>query len=216
MQQLRHLMTPFRPLMRSLSVSGRLSAEDSRPIPLMRKVKKIYSPENEEIPVKSTGLEIHDRGREIAFEAQKRLKNVKFQRNRSRKTTKNEEDDFEGDINYLPDDFDIEKLPRFKKIEGYDKTNKTLKQLARNLSRVNKRSENVVLEGKRLIIDAIKAGIYPKIFVFSRLNLLIDFPFDKSKNLAMYQIPYRSVQSTPLNRAKSGSNNRLVLLSEVI
>ena len=68
-----------------------------------------------------------------------------------------------------------------------------IRKLRRKLSHVTKHDDTVILEGKRLIIDAIKAGFYPNIFVFSRLNLLDGFPFDKSKNLAMYQIPYRNI-----------------------
>ena len=50
------------------------------------------------------------------------------------------------------------------------------------------------MEGKRLIQDAMNSGFYPKTFVFSRVNQIVDFEFDKSKELDMYQIPYRSVE----------------------
>ena len=56
-------------------------------------------------------------------------------------------------------------------------------------------SPTVLMEGKRLIQDAIKSGFYPKTFAFSRLNLLPEFEFDKSKELNMVQIPYRNVQA---------------------
>lgn len=61
------------------------------------------------------------------------------------------------------------------------------------MSRVHKNDDTVVLEGKRMIVDAIRAGFYPDIFVFSRLNLLADIPFDKCQELALYQIPYRNI-----------------------
>ena len=51
-----------------------------------------------------------------------------------------------------------------------------------------------MVEGKRLIQDAMNSGFYPKTFVFSRVNQLVDFKFDKSKEMNMYQIPYRSVE----------------------
>ena len=55
-------------------------------------------------------------------------------------------------------------------------------------------SNTILVEGKRLIQDAMNAGFYPKTFVFSRVNQLVDFKFDKSKEMNMYQIPYRSVE----------------------
>ena len=56
-------------------------------------------------------------------------------------------------------------------------------------------SRTVLMEGKRLIQDAMKSGFYPKTFAFSRLNLLPEFEFEKSKELNMVQIPYRNVQA---------------------
>ena len=55
-------------------------------------------------------------------------------------------------------------------------------------------SNTILVEGKRLIQDAMNSGFYPKTFVFSRVNQLVDFKFDKSKEMNMYQIPYRSVE----------------------
>jgi hypothetical protein len=57
----------------------------------------------------------------------------------------------------------------------------------------NKNEDVVILEGKRLILDAMNSGLYPKTFVFSRLNLLEGFPFDKSKPLKMFEIPYKNI-----------------------
>ena len=56
-------------------------------------------------------------------------------------------------------------------------------------------SPTVLMESKRLIQDAMKFGFYPKTFAFSRLNLLPEFEFEKSKELNMVQIPYRNVQA---------------------
>ncbi len=61
-------------------------------------------------------------------------------------------------------------------------------------SRSDKKEDSVALEGKRLIVDAMRTGLYPTVFVFSRLNLLQGFPFDLSKDLAMYQVPYRNIK----------------------
>ena len=53
----------------------------------------------------------------------------------------------------------------------------------------------VLLEGKRVIVDAMNSGLYPKTFIFSRLNLLDEIPFDLENRLDMVQIPYRNVQA---------------------
>ena len=68
-------------------------------------------------------------------------------------------------------------------------------KIKNHLSRLHKSEDTVVLEGKRLILDAFKAGFYPEVFLFSRLILLADIPFDKSKNLAMYQMSYRNISA---------------------
>ena len=44
----------------------------------------------------------------------------------------------------------------------------------------------VVFEGKRLIIEALETGIEPETFVFSRLNLLPEFPLDKLQARLLY------------------------------
>ena len=63
------------------------------------------------------------------------------------------------------------------------------------MSHTHKNEDTVILEGKRLIVDAMRAGHHPSVFVFSRLNLLQGFPFDLSRELAMYQIPYRNLRA---------------------
>ena len=63
------------------------------------------------------------------------------------------------------------------------------------MSHAHKSDDTIILEGKRLIVDAFRAGLYPDAFVFSRLNLLAEIPFDKDRDLAMYQIPYRNIQA---------------------
>ena len=68
-----------------------------------------------------------------------------------------------------------------------------IRSLMKQVSHTHKSDDTVVLEGKRMILDAFKAGLYPSIVVFSRLRLLADIPFDKDKDLAMYQIPYRNI-----------------------
>ncbi len=67
-----------------------------------------------------------------------------------------------------------------------------------------KSDDTIVLEGKRLIVDAMKAGFYPDVFVFSRLNTLLDIPFDKSRDIDIYQIPYRSIKLWSELKAQPG------------
>ena len=95
----------------------------------------------------------------------------------------------------LPPGLTWDDIPRFVKIHGWNRDSPEIKKLRKNLSHSYKHDDNVILEGKRLIIDAIKAGCYPSIFVFSRLNLLRGFAFDLSKNLAMYQVPFRDIKA---------------------
>ena len=56
-------------------------------------------------------------------------------------------------------------------------------------------SRKIIVEGKRLIVDAMKAGFYPKTLLFSRLNLLENIPLDPKRDLNMVQIPYKNIQS---------------------
>jgi len=55
--------------------------------------------------------------------------------------------------------------------------------------------ELVVLEGKRLIIEALQAGLKPETFIFSRINLLPEFPLDKLQDCQMVQIPYKNISA---------------------
>ena len=53
----------------------------------------------------------------------------------------------------------------------------------------------IVLEGKRLIIEALQAGAKPDTFIFSRLNLLPGFPLDKLQDCQVVQIPYKNISA---------------------
>lgn len=57
-----------------------------------------------------------------------------------------------------------------------------------------KRAKNgqMLLEGFRLIEDAIRAGIVPKVIFFSRLSDILPLSFPKEVQL--YKIPYRTIQ----------------------
>ena len=95
----------------------------------------------------------------------------------------------------LPSGVSFKDLPRFQKIHAWEKGSKEMKNLKKELSHLDKKDDTVVLETKRLIKDAIEAGLYPSTLVFSRLNLLEGIPFDLDKKLAMYQIPYRNISA---------------------
>ena len=61
------------------------------------------------------------------------------------------------------------------------------------LSPSRRSPDAVILEGRRLITDAINAGFYPSLFVFSRIKCLKDIPFDLSRSHEMYQIPFTNI-----------------------
>ena len=61
------------------------------------------------------------------------------------------------------------------------------------LSPSRRSPDAVILEGRRLITDAMNAGIYPSLFVFSRIKCLKDIPFDLSRSHQMYQIPFSNI-----------------------
>ena len=97
---------------------------------------------------------------------------------------------------HLPEGLTLDQLPKFEKILGWDKTNPTLKKIKKQIEVAKKpHGKTVLLEGKRVIVDAMNSGLYPKTFIFSRLNLLDEIPFDLENRLNMVQIPYRNVQA---------------------
>ena len=55
--------------------------------------------------------------------------------------------------------------------------------------------ELVVLEGKLMIVEALQAGVKPETFIFSRINLLPDFPLEKLRDCQMVQIPYQNISA---------------------
>ena len=82
----------------------------------------------------------------------------------------------------MPDDkYDV---PRYNKVNAWDRDSMNLKTLGKILSskRDRVRSDSVVLEGTRMIKDAISLGFSPSVVVFSREKLLwqLDLPKDTS------------------------------------
>eukprot|EP00090_Calanus_glacialis_P043703 TRINITY_DN7742_c0_g1_i3.p1 TRINITY_DN7742_c0_g1~~TRINITY_DN7742_c0_g1_i3.p1 ORF type:complete len:377 (-),score=162.96 TRINITY_DN7742_c0_g1_i3:106-1236(-) len=94
----------------------------------------------------------------------------------------------------MPDDkYDV---PRYNKVNAWDRDSMNLKTLGKILSskRDRVRSDSVVLEGTRMIKDAISLGFSPSVVVFSREKLLwqLDLPKDTSSKL--YHIPYNNIK----------------------
>lgn len=56
-----------------------------------------------------------------------------------------------------------------------------------------KKNEEILLEGKCYIKDAIEAGLIPKFIVYSRLSDVQEFIHSGVKT-KFYKVPYRSIQ----------------------
>ena len=78
------------------------------------------------------------------------------------------------------------------------------------LSPSRRSPDAVILEGRRLIADAINAGFYPPLFVFSRIKCLKDIPFDLSRSHEMYQIPFTNIAAWSQLKAPPGVMGKIV------
>ena len=79
------------------------------------------------------------------------------------------------------------------------------------LSPSRRSPDAVILEGRRLIADAINAGFYPSLFVFSRIKCLKDIPFDLSRSHEMYQIPFTNIAAWSKLKAPPGVMGKIVI-----
>jgi len=88
------------------------------------------------------------------------------------------------------------RVPHYTKIAGWDRSNKELKALGKILStkRARERSDVQVLEGVRLIKDAIERGIDPTVIVFSRVKLLLKLNMLPSSSTRLYHLPYTNIK----------------------
>jgi len=87
-------------------------------------------------------------------------------------------------------------IPHYTKIYGWDKSNKHLKDLGKSLSKNNKDDTDVlVLEGARLINDALSAGHHPSTFIFSRIKLLKQVATQHiDTSCSFYHVPYTNIK----------------------
>ncbi|XP_012410966.1 rRNA methyltransferase 3, mitochondrial [Trichechus manatus latirostris] len=52
----------------------------------------------------------------------------------------------------------------------------------------------ILLEGRRLIADALKAGAVPKTFFFSRLEYIKELPMDKLKGVSLVKVKFEDIK----------------------
>lgn len=52
----------------------------------------------------------------------------------------------------------------------------------------------ILLEGRRLIADALKAGAVPKIFFFSRLEYIKELPIEKLKGVSLIKVKFEDIK----------------------
>jgi len=86
-------------------------------------------------------------------------------------------------------------VPRYTKINKWEKENKNLKTLGKILNSKRDRvgSDSLVLEGTRMIKDAISNGFNPSVIVFSREKLLWELELAKDTACKLYHIPYSNI-----------------------
>lgn len=86
-------------------------------------------------------------------------------------------------------------ITRYKKVHGWEKGNAQVKELGKLLTSRKQESNLIVLEGTRLINDALSAGLKPKIFAFSRVSLLKDVDTENlGKECECFHIPYDNIK----------------------
>lgn len=54
------------------------------------------------------------------------------------------------------------------------------------------KQDQILLEGTRLIQDALEAGVHPDMLIFSKIDDVKDLPLPD--DIKLYKVPYRSIQ----------------------
>ena len=87
-------------------------------------------------------------------------------------------------------------VPRYTKVNAWDKNSKEIKVLGKILSSKRDRtdSDSVVLEGIRMIREAISLGHTPSVVVFSREKLLHQLEFGGHSSTKLYHLPYTNIK----------------------
>ena len=100
---------------------------------------------------------------------------------------------FSSQVEEKEERFDI---PRYSKINVWDKDNSNLKTLGKILSSKKDRlsSDSLVLEGTRMIKDAISHGFSPSVLVFSREKAVWQLDLPKDTPVKLYHIPYNNIK----------------------
>lgn len=52
----------------------------------------------------------------------------------------------------------------------------------------------ILLEGRRLIADALKAGAVPRVFFFSRLEYIKELPIEKLKGVSLIKVKFEDIK----------------------
>ena len=87
-------------------------------------------------------------------------------------------------------------VPKYQKIQAWDKDNNNLKILGRILSSKRDRAESdsVVLEGVTMIKEALSHGHVPSVIVFSREKLLWRLELEAKLKSKLYHIPFNNIK----------------------
>lgn len=75
-----------------------------------------------------------------------------------------------------------------------------------------KKLNKILLEGTRLITDALEAGMIPESIIYSRVLDLKKLPIPKENTIAKYKVPYRTIQLWSTLTTPSGLMGKLIII----
>jgi len=154
-----------------------------------------------EIPIKTVPIPNETRNKEeysLTFQPNQKHKGKKSKEKKDEVVAKKTQEDIDQEEEEIINQ-SFEKrgfhIPHYSKIYGWDKKNEHLKDLGKCLSHNNAASDSVVLEGTRLINDALNSGLQPNIFVFSQVKLLKEIATQNIDNeCEFYLVPYSNIK----------------------